>query len=259
MTKFTVKSGDRFALGEHTLICGDCTDVALVSSVMSKKKIALILTDPPYGIAYVEGKEGFRKAKTTHTAIKNDHMQSDGEYRIFTRRWIETVKPYLQRKNALYIFNSDRMVFPLRDGMQDAGCHLAQLLVWVKTQAIVGRLDYLPQHELIAYAWLGVHEFRRSKDKSVIVYPKPSKSVLHPTMKPVGLLRQLILNSSKIGDTVYEPFAGSGSTLLACEQTKRKCIAIELDPHYCEVIIRRFEKLMSTGATKLPSPAHHGN
>lgn len=259
MTKLTIKSGDTFRLGEHTLICGDCTDATLVGGIVGKQKISLTLTDPPYGIAYVEGKEGFRKAKTAHAAIKNDHLQSDGEYRIFTRRWIEAVKPFLQRKNALYIFNSDRMIFPLRDGMQDAGCHLAQLLVWVKTQAIVGRLDYLPQHELVAYGWLGVHEFRRSKDKSVIVYPKPSKSVLHPTMKPVGLLRQLILNSSKIGDTVYEPFAGSGSTLIACEQTKRRCIAIELDPHYCEVIIRRFEKLTGTKSQKLPSSTSHAH
>lgn len=257
MTNYTTKSGDIFKLGDHLLVCGDCTDASLVNGVIGKKKISLILTDPPYGIAYVEGKEGFRKAKTAHAVIKNDHLQSDGEYHVFTRRWIEAIKPFLQRKNALYIFNSDRMVFPLRDGMQNAGCHLAQLLVWVKTQAIVGRLDYLPQHELIAYGWFGVHEFRRSKDKSVIVYPKPSRSTLHPTMKPVGLLRQLILNSSRIGDTVYEPFAGSGSTLIACEQTKRKCIAIELDPHYCEVIIRRFEKLTGIKAQKIPSHTSH--
>lgn len=257
MTNPNIKSGDAFKLGDHLLVCGDCTDATLVGGIIGKPKISLMLTDPPYGIAYVEGKEDFRKAKTVHAAIRNDHLQSDGEYRIFTRRWIEAAKPHLTRKNALYIFNSDRMIFPLRDGMQDAGCHLAQLLVWVKTQAIVGRLDYLPQHELIAYGWLGVHEFRRSKDKSVIVYPKPTKSVLHPTMKPVGLLRQLILNSSKIGDTVYEPFGGSGSTLIACEQTKRKCIAIELDPHYCEVIIWRFEKLTGTKSQKLPSPVSH--
>ena len=257
MTNSNVKLGDRFMLGEHLLACGDCTDASFVSGLLERKQVALILTDPPYGVAYVEGKEGFRKAKTAHAAIRNDHLQSDGEYRMFTRRWIEAVKPFLRRKNALYAFNSDRMIFPLRDGMQDAGCHLAQLLVWVKTQAIVGRLDYLPQHELIAYGWIGVHEFRRSKDKSVIVYPKPSKSVLHPTMKPVGLLRNLILNSSRIGDTVYEPFAGSGSTLIACEQTKRKCIAVELDPHYCEVIIRRFEKLTRVDTTKLPSPKSH--
>ncbi len=98
MTNSTIKSGDTFKLGDHVLICGDCTDATLVGGIVGKQKISLILTDPPYGIAYVEGKEGFRKAKTAHTAIKNDHLQSDGEYRIFTRRWIETVKPFLQRK-----------------------------------------------------------------------------------------------------------------------------------------------------------------
>ena len=253
MTRITIKAGDVFQLGEHILICGDSTDASLVKAILGKRRIALVLTDPPYGIAYVEGKEGFQKAKTEHRIIENDHLQSDDEYRAFTRKWIEAVRPHLERKNAFYIFNSDRMVFPLRDGMQDAGCHLAQLLIWVKTQAIVGRLDYLPQHELICYGWLGVHEFRRSKDKSVIVYPKPSKSVLHPTMKPVGLLRQLILNSSAIGSTVYEPFAGSGSTIIACEQTKRRCIAVELDQRYCEVILRRFEKMTGVASVKLPS------
>lgn len=257
MTRLAIKPGDALQLGMHTLICGDCTDLPLLKSYLGKKQISLIVTDPPYGIAYVEGKEGFRQGKTQHTAIQNDHLQSDDEYRAFTRKWIEAVRPHLSRKNALYIFNSDRMVFPLREGMKDAGCHLAQLLVWVKTQAIVGRLDYLPQHELIIYGWLGVHEFRRSKDKSVIVYPKPSRSTLHPTMKPVGLLRQLILNSSRIGDIVYEPFAGSGSTLIACEQTKRKCIAVELDPHYCEVIIQRFKQLTGIEAIRLSSPKHY--
>ncbi len=253
MTRTTIKTGDVFRLGEHILFCGDSTDASLIKAALVKRRVALVLTDPPYGIAYVEGKEGFRKAKTEHRVIENDHLQSDDEYRAFTRKWIEAVRPHLERKNAFYIFNSDRMVFPLRDGMQDAGCHFAQLLIWVKTQAIVGRLDYLPQHELIAYGWLGVHEFRRSKDKSVIVCPKPSKSVLHPTMKPVGLLRQLILNSSAIGSTVYEPFAGSGSTIIACEQTKRRCIAVELDPRYCEVILNRFEKLTGIAHIKLPT------
>lgn len=253
MTRTTIKTGDVFRLGEHILFCGDSTDASLVKATLGKRRVALVLTDPPYGIAYVEGKEKFRKAKTEHRVIENDHLQSDDEYRAFTRKWIEAVRPHLERKNAFYVFNSDRMVFPLRDGMQDAGCHFAQLLIWVKTQAIIGRLDYLPQHELIAYGWLGVHEFRRSKDKSVIVCPKPSKSVLHPTMKPVGLLRQLILNSSAIGSTVYEPFAGSGSTIIACEQTKRRCIAVEQDQQYCDVILKRFEKLTGIAPVKLPA------
>lgn len=252
MKNSALKPGDRVQLGMHTLVCGDACNPSLVKAAVGKEKVSLILTDPPYGIAYVEGKEGFRKDKTQHMPIQNDHLQGDDEYRAFTRKWIEAVRPCLSKKNAFYIFNADKMVFALRDGLRDCGCHLAQLLVWVKTQSIVGRLDYLPQHELIAYGWLGTHEFRRSKDKSVIVYPKPSRSTLHPTMKPVGLLRQLILNSSRVGGVVFEPFAGSGSTLIACEQTRRHCIAVELDPHYCGVIIKRFEKL--TGIAPKPLP-----
>jgi DNA modification methylase len=252
MKNTAIKPGDRFRLGTHLLACGDATNPLFVNAVLGNSRISLVLTDPPYGVAYVEGREGFLKSKTKHAAIKNDHLQSDSEYLVFTRRWIEAVKPFLTRKNALYVFNSDKMLFPLKLGMQEAGCHFAQLLVWVKTQAVVGRMDYLCQHELIAYGWIGRHEFRRSKDKSVLIYPKPSKSTLHPTMKPVGLLRQLVLNSSKIGDIIFDPFGGSGSTLIAAEQTKRQCITLELDPHYCAVIIERFRKVTGTEPEKLP-------
>jgi DNA modification methylase len=106
-------------------------------------------------------------------------------------------------------------------------------------------------HELIAYGWHGTHQFHKSKDKSVLFYPKPNKSSLHPTTKPVPLLRHLILNSSKIGDTVYDCFGGSGSTLIAAEQTRRRCLMIELDPDYCQTIITRFEKLTGHRAKKL--------
>jgi len=248
-----VTPGSVFRLGSNILACGDSTDSDFVRSLLGKTRVSLVLTDPPYGVAYVEGKAGFQKSKTKHAAIKNDHLQSDSEYLVFTRRWLEAVKPFLTRKNAIYIFNSDKMLVPLKSGMQEAGCHFAQLLVWVKTQAVVGRMDYLCQHELIAYGWIGTHSFHRSKDKSVLIYPKPSKSTLHPTMKPVGLLRPLILNSSKIGETVYEPFAGSGSTLIACEQTRRSCVAVELSPAYCRVIIDRFEKLTGIKAESLPA------
>jgi len=104
-------------------------------------------------------------------------------------------------------------------------------------------LDYAPQHELILYSWLGTHKFRRSKDKSVLFYPRPAKNIWHPTTKPIGLIRRLILNSSNIGDTVYVGFLGSGSCLLACEQTKRRCFAVELDLEYCLTTIKRFESL----------------
>jgi DNA modification methylase len=247
---FSVRPGEVFRLGEHRLVCGDAADAALIGWLVGKERVQLVLTDPPYGVAYVEGKAGLGKLASPKV-IANDHEQSEPEYCDFTRRWVATVKPLLTPRNAVYIFNSDKMLFALRDGMREAGCRFAQLLIWVKSQPVMGRLDYLPQHEVIAYGWVGTHEFKKAKDKSVIFHPKPSKSPLHPTMKPVGLLRRLILNSSDVGGIVYDPFGGSGSTLIACEQTKRRCLMIELDPEYCAVIIARWEKLTGKKAERV--------
>lgn len=249
--KNSIKLGDLFQLGNHRLICGDARDPELIRKLVKKDQIKAVLTDPPYGVAYVESKEGFSKKKTSHAAIANDHSQSDYEYRNFTKSWIEGVKPYLSKKNAFYIFNSDKMLFALRDGMKDSGCHFAQLLIWIKNQGVIGRMDYMPQHELIAYGWYGTHEFMKSKDTSILFCPRTQKNTLHPTMKPVSLLRDLILNSSKVKDFVYDPFGGSGSTLIACEQTQRRCLMVELEPAYCRVIIDRFEKLTGTTAKLL--------
>ncbi len=241
--KKLIKAGDLFALGEHRLLCGDGTKAEDVKILLNAGTVKLILTDPPYGVAYVESKSGFKQRLSATKIIANDHFQTDAEYHKFSRAWLEAVKPYLAKRNNAYIFNSDKMVFALRNAMLDSGFYFSQLLIWVKTQAVIGRLDYLPQHELIAYGWHGTHQFERSKDKSVLICQKPAKSKLHPTMKPISLLRNLILNSSKIGDVVYDPFGGSGSTMIASEQTRRKCCMIELDPEYCQTIINRFEKL----------------
>jgi DNA modification methylase len=142
-------------------------------------------------------------------------------------------------------------LIPTVQALKATGGKFAQLLIWAKTQAVLGRLDYLPQHELIIYGWFGTHKFHKSKDKSILIYPKPNKSKLHPTMKPVGLLRRLILNSSKVGEIVFDGFLGSGSTLLACEQTKRRCLAVELDYDYCKTTIFRWERLTGQKAKKL--------
>ncbi|MDD4027286.1 MAG: site-specific DNA-methyltransferase, partial [Candidatus Shapirobacteria bacterium] len=109
--------------------------------------------------------------------------------------------------------------------------------------AVLGRMDYLIQHELIAYGWFGTHKFYKSKDKTILFFPKPQKSKLHPTMKPIPLIRHLILNSSQIGDYVFDGFLGSGTTLLAAEQTRRKCLGIELDPEYCQTIVNRYQRM----------------
>lgn len=248
--KNSIKYGDAFRLGEHLLLCGDARNKNMVAQLLKGKKIKSVVADVPYGIAVTESKEGFQTL-SKNKPIANDQLQSDEEYRKFTREWIEAVKPHLARKNSFYIFNADRMVFALRDGMRDADIKFGQLLIWVKTHAVVGRMDYAPQHELIAYGWYGAHEFLKPKDKSVIVYPKPNKSPFHPTTKPIGLIRRLILNSTNIGDTVYDGFLGSGTTLLACEQTKRICVGVELDPEYCQTVIDRFQKLTGIKAQKI--------
>lgn len=243
-----ISTGTIIELGEHRLICGDSSDATLIQSLIGDKKISLILTDPPYGVDYVNSKSGFVQDIGKPKTITGDQLQTNEQYRHFSSSWLNGVKPFLRKKNSMYIFNSDKMLFALKDALDDAGFKFAQLLIWVKTSAVVGRLDYLPQHELIAYGWHGTHAFCKSKDKSVLVHPKPSKSKLHPTMKPVGLLRRLILNSTDVHQVVYDPFGGSGSTLIACEQTGRTCFMMEIDPEYCVTIIKRWEQLTNKKA-----------
>lgn len=245
----SIKSGDVFVLGKHILACGDARDSNLINKIIGAYKIKAVILDPPYGVAVAESKRGFQTL-AKDKVITNDHLQSDDEYREFTKAWLEPILPHLERKNSFYIFNADKMVFALREGMQDVGIKFGQLLIWVKTHAVVGRMDYAPQHELIAYGWYGVHEFVKAKDKSVLVCPKPNQSKMHPTTKPLDLIRRLILNSTRIGDVVFDSFLGSGTTLLACEQTKRVCIGVEMDTEYCATIIARFEKLTGIKAKR---------
>lgn len=245
-----ISLGDMFQLGDHRLASGSACNKTLVERLIGKDKVSLILCDPPYGINYVSSKQGFTAIKN-HKHILNDQFQTDDQYKSFTISWLEAIRPFLSKKNSIYIFNSDKMLFALQDGMKAAGFTLAQLLIWVKNNVVMGRLNYLSQHELIVYGWYGTHKFMKSQDKNVLFYPKPHNSLLHPTMKPVGLLRRLILNSSRIEDYVYDSFLGSGSTLIACEQTKRKCLAIEIDSEYCQTIIARWEKLTGQKAEKI--------
>jgi len=246
-----VRTGDLFELGDHKLACGDISDKNLLKKLIGDERISALILDPPYGVAYVESKSGFKQKLGCEKIIANDHEQSDKEYEKFSLDYLENIKPYLSKKNSVYIFNSDRMIFALREAMLSAGYKFSQLLVWIKSNVVVGRLDYLPQHELIAYGWYGSHEFRKSKDKSVLFYPKPSKSKLHSTMKPIGLLRNLILNSTEVGAIVFDGFGGSGSTLIAAEHTKRRCLMIELDETHTSTIIARWEKLTGLKAKKI--------
>lgn len=248
--------GDIWKLGDHRLGCIDSVKEDISKLFPGEKSVRLICTDPPYGVAYVENKRGFKGKDgesqiSVDREIQNDQLQSPEEYASFTQGWLEKVKPFLADYNACYIFNDDLMFCALRKGMADADFYYSQMIIWLKNSVVVGRKDYLPQHELIAYGWYGRHKFERSKSKSIIAYPKPSSAKLHPTMKPVGLMRELILNSTKIGEGVYDAFGGSGSTLMACEHTKRVCYMTEVDPVYCDTIIRRWEKLTGKKAEKI--------
>lgn len=248
----TVQQGDIWKLGEHVIGCGDALDSAFVNKIVGEKKIRCILVDPPYAVAYVEGKRDFNKLGTdTDKVIIGDQLQSDEQYALFTKTWLEAVKPHLESYNACYIFNSDLMYPALRQGMKSAGFYYSQGLIWVKNTSVLGRKDYLLMHELIAYGWFGRHKMERSKAKSVLIHPKPSASKLHPTQKPVGLLRKLIPNSTKIREYIYDPFLGSGSTAIACEHLGRRCIGIDLDPAYVSTAIARLEKLTGKKAEKV--------
>lgn len=247
-----VTKGDIFKIGNHIVACGDSTDREFVKKVIGENKIRTILCDPPYGVAYVENKKGFAKLGVKgEKIIAGDHLQSEEEYESFTRKYLGITIPYLEEYNAVYIFNADPMFPSLRSGMKLAGFRYSQMIIWLKNQPVMSRKDYLSQYELIAYGWFGKHKMERSKSKNVIYYPRPSKSKLHPTQKPVGLLRRIIPDSTKVGDIIYDPFLGSGSTAIACEHLGRKCIGIELDEAYVQTVLTRLEKLTNEKAIKL--------
>ncbi len=248
--KSSIKLGQIWQLGDHRLLCGSSLDETLVKKLLGNTCVNSIITDPPYGISYTQSKEGFSSVKV-NKRIENDDISTEDEYAKFTKAWLAPILPQLTKKNSIYIFNSDKMLFALKAALDELHVHFSQLVIWVKNHAVIGRKDYLSQHELIIFGWYGTHTFRRSKDKSVLFYPKPSKSTHHPTQKPISLMRHIVLNSTSTGDVVYEPFAGSGTTLIACEQTKRRCIASEIDLDYCTWVIQRWENLSGKKAKLL--------
>ncbi|MFH1088608.1 MAG: site-specific DNA-methyltransferase [Patescibacteria group bacterium] len=238
----SLKHGQIWKLGDHKLLCGSAFDPKLINKLLEGMKVQAIIVDPPYGVSAVENKQGFAQLKV-NKEILNDNISSETEYCLFSKQWLELALPYLARKNSIYIFNSDKMIFALRRAMDELGINFSQLIIWVKNHSVIGRKDYLLQHELVAFGWYGTHAFRRSKDKSVLAYPKPNSSSLHPTMKPVELISRLILNSTNSGDVIYDCFGGSGTALISAELTNRHCLMVEYDLEYCQTIIDRWSYL----------------
>ncbi|WP_332903267.1 site-specific DNA-methyltransferase [Sporanaerobacter acetigenes] len=227
--------GDIWLLGRHRLICGDSTKVETYEKLMEGNKANLCVTDPPYNVNYTAGSENERK-------IKNDNMEDKNFYE-FLLALFKNIFNSLEDGAAAYVFHADTEGLNFRKAFKDAGFHLANVCIWAKQSLVLGRSDYQWQHEPILYGWkpTGKHRWYSDRKQTTIWnFDRPTKSELHPTMKPVPLVAYPIQNSSMSNCIVLEPFAGSGSTLIACEQTGRICYAIELDEKYSDVIVKRY-------------------
>lgn len=242
-----VSEGEIWALGEHRLMCGDSTKADDILKLVGKEEaIDLYLTDPPYNVSY----EGKTKDALT---IQNDSM-SDLQFSGFLSSAFKAADPVLKKGGAYYIWHADTEGYNFRHAVMEAGWMLKQCLIWVKNAPVIGRQDYQWKHEPCLYGWKpgDSHKwYHDRKQTTVLEFNKPLRNGEHPTMKPVGLFAYLIQNSTKRGDSVLDSFGGSGASIVACEQLGRKCYMMELDPHYCDVIINRWETLTGRKAEKV--------
>lgn len=257
--------GDIIQLGRHRLVCGDSTKNEDVAVLMNKKMADLIITDPPYNVNYQSNSTGMR--------IMNDNLNED-EFDDFLLKAHKCMYNFSRDGAPIYVFHSDVGGYAFRKAFVDAGFKMAECLIWLKNQFVLGRQDYQWKHEPILYGWKEgdahtwyggrsqstifetdieelkkmskkellelIEEYQNTIQTSVIEYDRPKKNKLHPTMKPLGLLGILMQNSSKKGDIVLDLFGGSGSTLITAEKLDRIAHIMELDPLYCDAIVKRY-------------------
>ena len=226
------KSGDIWHLGRHKLICGDSTKAETFETLMGDIKANLVITDPPYNVNY-EGTAG---------KIKNDNMDNDKFYQFLLAAF-ENTSNAMADDASIYVFHADTEGLNFRKAFADAGFYLSGTCIWKKQSLVLGRSPYQWQHEPILFGWKkkGKHKWYTGRKESTIwEFDKPKKNGDHPTMKPIPLLAYPIANSSMSNSVVLDPFGGSGSTLIACEQTNRICYTIELDEKFCDVIVKRY-------------------
>lgn len=266
------KTGDIWLLGKHRLICGDCTERANIERLLDGKKADLLLTDPPYNVA-VENSDGL--------TIANDNMSGTAFYEFLKSAFI-SADAVMKEGAAFYIWHGESEGLNFRRACEYAGWDIKQCLIWVKNQNTIGRQDYQWRHEPCLYGWKsgGAHFFVKNRKQSTVIdndieldllsedelrelikdllepstiirEDKPLKNGEHPTMKPIPLIKKQVKNSTKKGGAVLDIFGGSGTTLIACEELGRICYMSELDPIYCDVIIKRWEELTGETAVKL--------
>ena len=237
--------GDLYEIGEHRLLCGDSTQTDTFEKLMQGELADLVVTDPPYNVAY----EGGTKEKLT---IKNDNMSNDDFYKFLYDFYVAQ-NSFVKKGGIWYVWHADSEGMNFRKAMLDAGILLKQNLIWIKNAFVMGRQDYQWKHEPCLYGWKegGAHFWKGGRKQSTILeFDKPLRNGDHPTMKPIPLFGNLIKNSSKVGDIVCDSFGGSGTTMVACHQMERKARIVEFDPKYCDVIVKRMIKLDDTLTVK---------
>ena len=230
-----VQRGDIWTVGRHRLMCGDATSTEDVAALMDGKKANLIVTDPPYNVDF---------KSSNGLSIKNDKLENDKFYKFLLAAF-HNMAVNLEKGGAAYVFHADTEGLNFRRAFIDAGFHLAGCCIWVKNSLVLGRSDYQWQHEPVLYGFLqnGKHYWSKNAGRSQTTiwnFDKPKKNKNHPTSKPLDLLAYPIGNSSRENSIVIDTFGGSGSTMMACEQTNRICYTMELDEKYASVILRRF-------------------
>lgn len=228
-----VEKGDVWIVGRHRLVCGDATNEEDVAKLMDGKKANLILTDPPYGVSF---------KSSSGLTIQNDSMKND-EFYNFLLAAFKNVVEHLEPGGGAYVFHADTEGLNFRKAFIDAGLHLAGCCIWVKNSLVLGRSDYQWQHEPVLYGFLqnGKHKwFSDRKQTTIWNFDKPKRNENHPTSKPLDLLAYPLKNSTQANAIVVDTFGGSGSTLMACENTNRICYTMELDEKYASVILRRY-------------------
>ena len=253
------KRGEIYQLGNHRLMCGDATNSLDFAKLMGGGLADMVFTDPPYGVAIGDKNKALnevQKAGRCTTNIANDTLSTEELYNLLKAAFINTRQSCAD--DACYFVTSPQggsLGLMMMMMMKDAGLEVRHVLMWRKNSPTfsLGRLDYDYQHEPIFYTWIKSHHNHRKGEHRTTIwdYDKPRKCDLHPTMKPVALVKNAILDGTLEGNTVLDPFGGSGTTLIACEQLGRNCRMMELDPHYCDTIIARWEKFTGKKAIKL--------
>lgn len=284
------KLGDIYILGEHRLMCGDSTKEEDVAKLMNGKLADLVVTDPPYNVNIGQGGDSIMSMRIQHhrqdgATIKNDNMEDD-EFYEFLLKAFRNINTSLKDGGAFYIWHADTKGLIFREAMNDAELQIRQTLIWNKNRLIMGRQDYQWKHESCLYGWKdgAGHYFVDDRTQTTVIEDKgidlkklkkeemlkllqeiysdkvsttiinedrPNVSEEHPTMKPIKLFARQIKNSSRIDEIVLDLFGGSGTTIIACEQLKRKAYLMEFDPHYVDVIIKRYEDFTGKKAVKI--------